>query len=102
MAEHYEKASMLCGSVQIHSWDWTPDICDVFKPVASMRSLRSEKQVSLSQSLTRTKWAENDYVVRAKKYWRDLSSDTQNAPSMDTFKLRLKKETALFRCEEIT
>ncbi len=79
-----------------------PEICDLFQRQNPVRSLRSENQILLPMQITRTKWAESDCIVRAKKYWRSLSEETQHAPSLETFKHRLKRETAIFRKEEIT
>ena len=71
-----------------------------FEPQIPRRSLRSNVKINHKHRRTRTKFAENDPVVRGKKYWDCLPAHIQTSESHQIFKTRLKLDHHVF--EHIT
>ncbi len=60
----------------------------LYKPT---RTLRSENEYNLVKLRCKTKFAENDGLVRGGKLWDLLDIDTKSAKTVDTFKTKIKK-----------
>ncbi len=77
-----------------------PALTDMFKPVTHRRNLRSNTKINHHRPKTRTKFAENDFVFRGKKYWDQLPATIQTSSSLQVFKSQLKSLHDVF--EHIT
>ena len=68
----------------------------LFERAMPTRVLRSNECINLHRLTTNTKFAENDFVVRAMSYWAQLPSHVQHSTSIDVFKSDLKRCPILF------
>ena len=69
-----------------------PHLTQMFERRIPNRVLRSNTEVIHTQNRTATKFAERDFVYRAKEYWKKLPYEVQNKPTLATFKSALKRE----------
>ena len=65
-------------------------LTEAFKPKIEIRQMRSSNEVRHVVPRTLTKFAERDFVVRSKLYWRSLPPEIQTKPSVTSFKNALK------------
>ena len=70
----------------------TKDVC-TYVPA---RSLRSENSTTIVRPKLRTKFAENDLVIRGSKYWDLLHEDTRSSASLAIFKSRTKQDDCFY------
>ena len=68
-----------------------PHLTRMFERRIPNRELRSRDEVTHHHIKTKTKFAERDFVHRAKEYWKHLPSVVQNKPSVNTFRSALKQ-----------
>ena len=61
-----------------------------FEPKIGNRLLRSSDTVVHDTPRTVTKFAERDFMMRSKEYWKHLTADIQMKPSVSSFKNALK------------
>ena len=54
------------------------------------RELRSNKELNAIVPKCRTQWAERNFAYRAVIYWNSLPIDMKSAPSIDSFKGKIK------------
>ena len=62
----------------------------VFEPKVSTRQLRSSSSIVHDMPRTRTKFAERDFTIRSKDYWKWVPPDIQCKLSVSAFKNALK------------
>ena len=66
-------------------------MCNAVHTVKNNRVLRSSSKVKIHKRVTKSKLGENDFVIRGPVYWDMLDSEVQTAPSVNTFKKRIKE-----------
>ncbi len=67
-----------------------PSLMSEFKYKESTRTLRSNNDAQLNLPRTKTKIAEQDFVIRSMTYWEILPLGTRSAETVDVFKEMLK------------
>ena len=83
------------------------DLCptalnDMFVLYVSERELRSNDELNAKVPRCKTQWAERNFGYRAVIHWNGLSLDLKTAPSIDSFKSRIKKCGNLAQIDGIT
>ncbi len=65
-------------------------LVEEFEPQIGARQLRSAIKVIHKHARRHTRFAERDFVFRAKEYWKQIPAEIQSKPSVDSFKNAMK------------
>ncbi len=71
-------------------------LTSLFKERAPRRILRSNDCINLNIISTKSKFAENDFVIRAMNYWSLIPAHIQHLPNVEMFKSDLRRCPNLF------
>ena len=74
----------------------SPDLNFMFEIYKPTRPLRSDTKSLLLQPQTKTLFAQNDIATRGSKYWNFTNQGLKETPTLDQYKLRLKKYSSLY------
>ena len=96
-----QRCKSVCNEVYKYTNGHGPlSLVTEFEPQIPRRELRSNTRIIHKHTRTRTKFAENDPVIRGKKYWDRLPASIQTSENQHIFKSRLKLDHHVF--EHIT
>ncbi len=70
-----------------------PNLAQEFRLLEQNRELRSSDKLTLMPTITKTKFAEKDFVFRGKSLWHQLPEDWKTEDNVGKLKEYLKKES---------